>query len=509
MSDERVLFLPSAHFYQRDLRLLNEWKSSRNVDVVILSKQPPKFKKESVFSKCIYLPSIKEFLFKMDYDAQTREKFQERIRAAEASYGLPIYRLLLKMERNIGRAYSREMYLWKSTFEEKYFSKHDSYQLLIENIFMFLSNLLNQHKITVILGGQVGTIQNGIMSIIANESKIPYLQSMMSTFMCSRHYWTTDICLYNRYAEEFYHKYLSSQTKPELDYDAQLERFRKNPEQPKYILDAYRNSAKVRIFKVFKDRVNGFLYHLYLSAKYKKYIKSKPVFKQLHESIRNKVLSSTQKRFYEKITTNELADIKYIYLSLNQMPELVLNTQAPFWFDAKNLIKLFSYNLPYGYTLIVKENRSNVGRRPTKFLKAMLALPGVRLVDPWQSSFPIIKNADLVCTINGTTGWEGMMMKKRVLTLGYTHYQPLDIFMKYSSKYDFGALILKALQSDLVNDIDFDYKLKLFMKAEFDATVSDDAESEEDLKHVLNIVKDFRKKHTAMSTKDCIVENAY
>ena len=65
----------------------------------------------------------------------------------------------------------------------------------------------------------------------------------------------------------------------------------------------------------------------------------------------------------------------------------------------------------------MREHRLNTGRRPTEYYRQLNHLPGVVLVDAFDSQFKYIANADLVVTDNGSTGWEAVMLGRRVMTV--------------------------------------------------------------------------------------------
>ena len=65
----------------------------------------------------------------------------------------------------------------------------------------------------------------------------------------------------------------------------------------------------------------------------------------------------------------------------------------------------------------MREHRLNTGRRPTDYYRQLNHLPGVVLVDAFDSQFKYIANADLVVTDNGSTGWEALMLGRRVMTV--------------------------------------------------------------------------------------------
>jgi hypothetical protein len=125
---------------------------------------------------------------------------------------------------------------------------------------------------------------------------------------------------------------------------------------------------------------------------------------------------------FQDRTAEELAEANYIYLPLHQDPEEMLMTGAPAWGEAGAMVELLSKMVPSGYQLYVREHMDNIALRPEGFYKQLARLPGVTLVDPRCPSTKFIANANLVVTVQGTTGWEALLFDRPVVTLNLTYY---------------------------------------------------------------------------------------
>ncbi len=134
----------------------------------------------------------------------------------------------------------------------------------------------------------------------------------------------------------------------------------------------------------------------------------KPAFQIAIEHYRQPFLKWRQRDLYRRFDKEALEKRRYLFLAMHKDPEQALNYQAPFWSNQVNTIAFLSALLPSGYSLLVREHRLNAGRRSTAFYRRLEQLPGVVLVDPFDSQFKYIANADLVVTDNGSTGWEAL-----------------------------------------------------------------------------------------------------
>ena len=82
-------------------------------------------------------------------------------------------------------------------------------------------------------------------------------------------------------------------------------------------------------------------------------------------------------------------------------------------------------SLPAGYKLTVKEHPRNIGRRSMNYYKKILQIPNVDLADPYRNPSSIISKSKLVIVLNGFLGFEALMSKVPVISLGNTMFNML------------------------------------------------------------------------------------
>jgi CDP-glycerol glycerophosphotransferase (TagB/SpsB family) len=199
---------------------------------------------------------------------------------------------------------------------------------------------------------------------------------------------------------------------------------------------------------------------------------------------------------------DDLKKIKYIYFPLHKEPELMLNLKAPLWHDSSHAIKYISSMLPLGYKLIVREHIKNWGRRYTRYYRFLSRLPGVILVDPFDSQFKYIENADLVITENGSTGWEALLLKKPVITLDKTFYDVANLAIKATIPSGLDKYIMKALNGyNKYNSEEYDRRLGLFLDAEKENSLSMESKAVDHLQMIEKLLnEEFTHK------ENCILE---
>lgn len=88
------------------------------------------------------------------------------------------------------------------------------------------------------------------------------------------------------------------------------------------------------------------------------------------------------------------------------------------YLDQVALLDDIAKSLPIGVRLYVKEHVSNRGRRELSFYEAIRKIKAVRLLGPDTNNWTLIRGAAAVTVITGTTGWEGLLFDKPVVTFG-------------------------------------------------------------------------------------------
>ena len=115
--------------------------------------------------------------------------------------------------------------------------------------------------------------------------------------------------------------------------------------------------------------------------------------------------------------------LSYYYYSIHLEPEAVVL----YWGDGiyKGQIKLIENiagQLPPNTYLYVKDHPHCIGYRNIEDYLLLQKIPNIRLISPEISGKKIIKHSIGVITINGTAGFEGLIMRKQVYIFGHAYY---------------------------------------------------------------------------------------
>lgn len=419
------------------------------------------------------------------------ERIKQLILAAEMNVRIPINRILLANERTIGRAYSKFHYYWPERKLARLSLKDSDigYQIIMR-MFKFAFDLLNEYQPSLCLGAPTGGLVNTVFYMLTQYLNIPYVACNKSVVATKRHFWALNWGTFNTAVAIKYREKIAEKSPYIQSTINSIKEFRKNPTPLAHYQVKWRNSSKQANLRcINKDILGRILYRLVPIVRRKKLVNPKPLLQFSIDLYRSYVLRRLQKKYYHIFSDEELSSFKYIYYPFHVDPEIVLNVMAPFWHNQLNTIKILSYNLPFGYKLLVREHRYNVGRRCTKYLKQLSQLPGVVLIDAYDNQYKYMKHADLVVTVNGTSGFEGIMLQKPVLTLDKTFYDGLNIAKTISNYLDFGLAILNIIHSFKVTS-DYDEKIALFLDSENEVTLPDEASPEVELSYIKKVINE-------------------
>ncbi|MFC1625413.1 hypothetical protein ACFL1O_00885, partial [Patescibacteria group bacterium] len=152
---------------------------------------------------------------------------------------------------------------------------------------------------------------------------------------------------------------------------------------------------------------------------------------------------------YDQIDPNE----DFAFFPLQLEPEVASMLFAPFYTDQLWLAEKIARSLPIHFKLYIKEHPAMFGYRPHCYYKKLKKIPNVKIIKPTTMSFSLIQKAKLVMTLTGSTGWEGLLLKKPVITFGTVFYNDLPMVKNCKTIENLPYLVKKQLEN-------FDYNEK-------------------------------------------------
>jgi hypothetical protein len=410
-------------------------------------------------------------------DEQRTRNLRERVAACERCTGIPIHRIVLADERNSGRSYGIEFYHWPLTSAATAALRDNTMpERFALRLFASALRVIDEFEPEfVIIGGHTSTPDSFVLRLAADHLGIPVVMSRPSKILSHRCFWTPDLNMLNVGAVERCADKIAGDVSPCGEAYAHLRRFRETPATVAYIRQNWNVQAAKGFVTVTRDLADRSRRRLAWHLRGRKGPKGKPIFSKSWEIVRALYLKGRQESLFKTFTEEELAKQRYVLIALHKEPELAINFQAPFWHSQKNLIAWISMNLPCGYRLLVRDHRKNEGRRPMAFYRALLAFPGVDLISPFDAQFKYIRNADLIVADNGTTGWEGLVFGKRVISVADNFYAPTGLAVEVSDPSRLGEAIIRRLAEPEVPEArEWDRRLACLVEAEIETTVPED-----------------------------------
>lgn len=145
----------------------------------------------------------------------------------------------------------------------------------------------------------------------------------------------------------------------------------------------------------------------------------------------------------------DLAGKKFVFFPLATEPETALQLLSPEYFFQLSAIASIARDLPAGVVLAVKEHYAAVGRRPADFYAQISELKNVRIINMAELGIEVTKQADVVVTISGTSGFEAAAMGKPVISFGHHNiYNFLPHVMVVTDPAQLSRYLRQALSAD-------------------------------------------------------------
>lgn len=147
---------------------------------------------------------------------------------------------------------------------------------------------------------------------------------------------------------------------------------------------------------------------------------------------------------------------KYFYYSMHLEPEAtVLYLSGGLYTNQIKLIENIAAALPPGYYLYVKDHPHEFAYRKADDYERLMCVPNIRLIDQCIPGKKLIKDAAGVFSINGTVGFEGLILLKSVFCFGESYYTPISRVNYIKNVRDLHDVIYKSLSVTNKEDDEF------------------------------------------------------
>jgi len=371
------------------------------------------------------------------------------------------------MDNNIDYAYNQ---LTKDS--EDYDIFHD----IVYQLVLYVNDLMIELKPKYLLMSS-SNFKGAVFVALANYYGIKSYTAMHSVLLSGLELRLVLVNQHNWFNFTAQEKFLQNNSNRSVNAKLVLNKYLTNPNSPIKLNNKLNYSHKIR--NVLSRCYNKFMGRIDTSSHDQSYVLS---------IIKNTLKTFIKYKYQSKLNlvNSDLEKMNYTYFALGALPELTLLENAPEYIKQSNSVEQISRFIPFDMKLGVREHPVNVGRRPWRFHKHLLSLGNTVLLSFRKSPFEIMKNSDAVITINGTTGWEGLIYKKPVFYFESTFYdvlglaKKLDNFQDLESAYKLHQEFIKNFDNDKYYDI-----ILRYIQAEFDASYEPSRTGVIDALHIL------------------------
>lgn len=401
--------------------------------------------------KIFVMPDMEQ-PFAWESDPQAVLETEERIRTAEIAARTPISRIPLASERNIGAAYVAPNWNVTATpLVQRILRDNTEASRIARRYFRYADDVLAESAPDLVLTYEWGKPFRFATWLAAARRGIPCVAVRRSKILSERSFCTTQPLLFNSLALEKARERGSANAAVSDTAKAYIAKFREQPEMVHYIQNRWQIiGRKQQAFWYFRLLKNALLDAA--RTVLGRLGKRRSAVWRLVEHNRQLILAQRQERFFKRFDESELAKMEYVFFPMHKETDISQTFQAAFWHEQRNTIQVLASLLPGGYRLLVREHRLNRGLRPTRYYRELSQLPNVVLIDPLDSQYKYLNNADLVVTENGSSGWEALLLNRRVITLAQTFYDGTGLSTKVTDANGLGAAIIEALARPAVAD---------------------------------------------------------
>ncbi|MCM8542601.1 MAG: hypothetical protein NE328_20210 [Lentisphaeraceae bacterium] len=170
------------------------------------------------------------------------------------------------------------------------------------------------------------------------------------------------------------------------------------------------------------------------------------------------------------VTPEDLKGAKYVFFALHLEPEIALMALSPEFNNSMECLSWISKALPADYKLVIREHTLSYGVRSKTYYDFLRQIPNIVFADPEVHSWKWIENSDIVSTITGTVGFEGVYYRKPVLSFGKHQIINRLPTVEYANTFETTLSAIKKLNAISGKSEDLEISHKALHKAISDSS---------------------------------------
>jgi len=359
------------------------------------------------FDNIVYLEDIEKKIVKADYNLEKIEKFRK-------IFGDKVINNIIISDRHIGQGYVSGAIQFQSKLRELVQINNTLPVILaIELLDYFLKEFEKLKPDLVFIYALAGgpTLAMVEVAKYLNISTIRF----HNTRKPDRFLLTTNI---KEPLEPLLDKYNINRKNTENYKKAIqfLKKYRLTPSRPDYYSIETNRLIYFFTFKFFLKNILRLGYHMLFHEE---------LLRKSYQEILFNLKIFLRYKFKKKMFDSYDLKKKFIYFPLHVDPEASTMVISSMYTNQLSIIESIAKSKPADCFLYIKENFTMLGKRPKFFYEQIKNMPNVKLIDPAEDNFALIKASHVIFTVTGTSGLEGIYLHKRVIFLNATSVFPL------------------------------------------------------------------------------------
>jgi capsule polysaccharide modification protein KpsS len=298
---------------------------------------------------------------------------------------------------------------------------YDQALLMSQIYYKFWKNIFENKHIDYVMHEIPSLLFNHMCAVMCNQYKALYIFQTMVSGENDRYYYLniTDDQFHSMEINKHYDNYISSSCLIDID---RCQSFIESQREQLTVFLGEIIKIRMSYWKLRFLRIRSFLHKIKYSKQF--HPQKNNIDYWLLLQSQNKERLKNIKEYKKHIKFEQLpCGEQYYYYAFHLEPEAtVLYLAEGLYKNQVKLIENIAVQLPVGTYLYVKDHPHELGYRSVEDYKKIQDIPNVRLLEQSMPGKKVIKNAIGVFTINGTAGFEALLLNKQVYTFGPAYY---------------------------------------------------------------------------------------
>lgn len=317
--------------------------------------------------------------------------------------------------------------------------KYKSYEeskKLIAALYEFWSNYFDKEKPQLIFHEMVSLSINHLCSVAAKERGIFYTNDVQVHGLADSNFILTN------YWGGKQHYYRNKNQKLKDDVEKFIESFN-NKKQAALCGNQFKNNNAIHyLLPAIKK-------YFYIMINKNKYLNLEDYIENFLVNDKSVIQKYKNLNNYRKIAWDKLdLSKKYYYYPYHLEPEAAVF----YWGDGiysnqTKLIENIASSLPPDTFLYVKDHPHNIGYRNVEDYMKLKCINNIKLLNAKESSYEVLKHSKGVITINGSAGFEALLLNKPVYYFGNPYYENFNNTFRINNIKDLRKILLQKYET--------------------------------------------------------------